>query len=197
MQQRSRRLALTVNFHFWRPCNMACKFCFAGFGDVDRESLLRKRQLVALTRTLAARFAKINFVGGEPTLCPYLPDLVREAKSAGAITSIVTNGTLLDGPRLAAFRGLLDMVGLSMDSAEPATNRATGRVLRTSREPLDAASYHRIADLVHHFGMALKINTVVSAANVHEDLTPHYLRMRPTRVKLLQLLPIAGENDRA
>ena len=25
---------MSVNFHIWKPCNDACKFCFATFGDV-------------------------------------------------------------------------------------------------------------------------------------------------------------------
>ena len=46
-----------------------------------------------------AGFDKMNFVGGEPILCPWLPDLIRRAKELELTTSIVTNGRPLDaGP---------------------------------------------------------------------------------------------------
>lgn len=43
-------------------------------------------------------FRTINFAGGEPTLCPWLPDLLRRAKELNLTTAIVTNGILL--PRI-------------------------------------------------------------------------------------------------
>ena len=46
-----------------------------------------------VTEALAeAGFAKINFAGGEPTLCPWLSTLVHRAKALSMSTSVVTNG---------------------------------------------------------------------------------------------------------
>ena len=71
----------SVNYHLWRPCNMRCGFCFATFqgidsyilpkGHIGREDCLKVVESLALSG-----FRKINFAGGEPTLCPWLPDLV-------------------------------------------------------------------------------------------------------------------------
>ena len=78
----------SVNFHMWKPCNMRCRFCFATFEDIGQSALpkghLQREDCLAVMEALAlAGFEKINFAGGEPTLCPWLPDLIRRAKDMG------------------------------------------------------------------------------------------------------------------
>ena len=54
--------------------------------------------LGVLDALLAHGLRKITFVGGEPTLCPWLPELIRHAKQQNVSTMVVTNGqTLLEG----------------------------------------------------------------------------------------------------
>src|SRR5258706_16157687 len=88
----------SVNFHLWEPCNFNCKFCFASFKDVKKSFLpkghLPKNDSIELVRQLCRYgFKKITFVGGEPTLCPWLSELISEAKSFGVTTMIVSNGS--------------------------------------------------------------------------------------------------------
>src|SRR3954471_20822790 len=71
----------SVNFHLWEPCNFRCKFCFATFQDVKKSILpkghLPKDQAMQVVRRLAeSGFEKITFAGGEPTLCPWIGDLI-------------------------------------------------------------------------------------------------------------------------
>ena len=79
-------LVPSCNFHLWEPCNMRCGFCFATFQDVKQEMNLPKGHLpeenciLVVDRIAEFGFEKINFVGGEPTLCPWLPDLIVRAK---------------------------------------------------------------------------------------------------------------------
>ena len=75
----------SVNYHLWEPCNMRCKFCFATFQDVKQSILpkghLPKEDALQLIKLFADfGFEKITFVGGEPTLCPWLPELIAYAK---------------------------------------------------------------------------------------------------------------------
>lgn len=77
----------SVNYHLWEPCNMRCKFCFATFQDVKHSILpkghLPKEQAIEVILQLAEiGFEKITFAGGEPTLCPWLPELIATAKEA-------------------------------------------------------------------------------------------------------------------
>ena len=75
----------SVNFHLWKPCNMKCRFCFATFQDVGQDTLpkghLPREGCLAVVDALAsAGFEKINFAGGEPILCPWLPDMIHRAR---------------------------------------------------------------------------------------------------------------------
>ena len=87
-------IPLAVNWHFWPWCNYGCKFCFARFEDIPRADRLPKEIAVTVPQMLADAGAdKITFVGGEPTLCPYLEDLLLASKKAGLTTCIVSNAT--------------------------------------------------------------------------------------------------------
>jgi radical S-adenosyl methionine domain-containing protein 2 len=100
---------------------MRCKFCFAGFKDVKKSILpkghLPKDQAIQVVQQLAnLGFEKITFAGGEPTLCPWLSELIAEAKSLGMTTMIVTNGSKLTDRFLKENRKHLDWIAISVDS---------------------------------------------------------------------------------
>ena len=89
----------SVNYHLWNPCNMRCKFCFATFQDVKIQlpkGHLSKEESMKLIEEIADfGFEKITFAGGEPTLCPWISELIKLAKENGLTTMIVTNGSKL------------------------------------------------------------------------------------------------------
>lgn len=190
----------SVNFHLWEPCNMKCGFCFATFQDV-KQSILPKGHLergdcLAVVERLAeAGFQKINFAGGEPTLCPWLRDAVKAAKEKGMITAIVTNGSKLTPGYLDAMQGSLDWVTLSIDSVDPEKLKQSGRA--TIKGPMSERDYRQIADRVVERGMRLRVNTVVTPLNWEEDFTGFIARVRPERWKLLQVLAVSGQNDQS
>ena len=189
----------SINFHLWEPCNMRCKFCFAGFKDV-KQSILPKGHLPredaisVVDRLIEAGFEKINFAGGEPTLCPWLPDLIRRAKERGMTTSIVTNGSRITNRWLHDVNGSLDWVALSIDTVDPGTQRRLGRALRGTR-PITKEEYLRIASEIKRRGIRLKINTVVTSETWQEDFTSFIRLANPERWKMLQALPVKGQND--
>ncbi|MCE9580085.1 MAG: viperin family antiviral radical SAM protein [Deltaproteobacteria bacterium] len=179
---------VAVNFHLWRPCNDACTFCFATFDDVRGH--LTAEDAVRLIGVLrAAGTEKLNFAGGEPTLCPYLGEVLREARAQGLVVTIISNGFALEA-LLECQAGDLDWVGLSVDSAVEQVQAALGRgrgnhVARTTK----------LFDLVHAYGLRAKLNTVVTARTWDEDMTAFVRRVRPHRWKVFQVLPVGGQND--
>jgi radical S-adenosyl methionine domain-containing protein 2 len=187
----------SVNYHLWQPCNMRCHHCFATFEDVKASVLPRghlpEEQAIAVVALLGERFEKITFAGGEPTLCPWLFELVRRAHEAGSVTMLVTNGSILDEAWLDRFAGVLDWITLSIDSVVPETNRKMGRAV--SGRPLSAKHYAKVASDARARGMRLKVNTVVTALNVTEDMHAILETLAPERWKVLQALPVAGQND--
>ncbi|SMO39808.1 radical S-adenosyl methionine domain-containing protein 2 [Saccharicrinis carchari] len=190
----------SVNFHLWKSCNMRCNFCFATFQDI-KESILPKGHLtreesLGVVHELAnVGFKKITFAGGEPTLCPWLPDLIKTAKNLGLTTMIVSNGSILNSNFLEDNKNHLDWIAISVDSLNPETNRKIGRLVN-GKEPMSIDTYKSMANMIKHYGYGLKINTVVNNANKTEDMNTFIRYTKPQRWKVLQALSIQGQNDR-
>lgn len=189
----------TVNFHLWQPCNMSCLFCFATFRDVRRTVLpqghLDRRDAERVVRLLAeAGFSKITFAGGEPLLCPWLPDLVELACDLGVTTALVTNGSLLDEAMLDRLAGTLEWITVSIDSLRPRTLRSLGRA--TAGRVMDEAGYLALCRRIRERGFRLKVNTVVTSRNWREDLSGFIVAAGPERWKVFQVLPVEGQNSR-
>lgn len=190
----------SVNYHLLWPCNMRCGFCFATFQDVRHEMGLSKGHLpegdclLLIDRLADAGFEKLNFAGGEPMLCSFLPNLIRRAKARGMVTSIVTNGAKLTDAWLAEMRDSLDWIGLSIDTADPGKLVRLGRAIR-GRTPMTGAEYLHISREIKRQGIRLKINTVVTSVTWQEDFTAFIRAAQPERWKIFQALPIQGQND--
>lgn len=179
---------------------MRCKFCFATFRDVKRTilpkgHLPRGKALEVVQHLVDFGFTKITFAGGEPTLCPWLRDLVEMAKKSGMTTMIVTNGSHLSNDSLLELQPHLDWIALSIDSINPATNLEMGRAI-SGNKPLTLSYYLELVDRVKEYGFGLKINTVVCRKNYSENLCSLIRYAKPLRWKLLQVLPIRGQNDK-
>ncbi len=183
-----------VNFHLWKPCNLRCSFCYAVFDDDPALRAIRSglaeadaRRVIAMLRPEGVE--KLTFVGGEPTLCPHLPALLRQSRDLGFVNTLVTNGFRLQR-LLEAVPDCIDWVGLSVDSADEATQAALGR----GRGDHVAKSIEHFRRL-HDRRIRVKLNTVVTSLNWQEDMTDFVLRARPERWKVFQVLPIDGQND--
>lgn len=176
---------------------MACEHCFAPFHDVKGvvpKGHLPREDSVEVVRQLGdAGFKKITFAGGEPTLCPWLEELVRAGRRAGMTTMLVTNGSKLhELPWVFDPEGPLDWVTLSIDASSAEIHEQIGRSLKGTALSNDA--YVAIAGRLLAAGVRLKVNTVVSRRNVDDDLSELINRLRPERWKLLQVLPVEGQN---
>lgn len=187
----------SVNYHLWQPCNMRCRFCFAAFEDVKETVLpkghLPKEESLRLTILLAQRFKKVTFAGGEPTLCPWLHELVVACSLQGSVSMLVTNGSKIDEPWLDRFAGSLHWLTLSIDSAREEVHREVGRSVGGRAIPTER--YIQMAESARKRGMRIKVNTVVTRQNAAEDMTDLITRLGPERWKVLQALPIEGQND--
>jgi radical S-adenosyl methionine domain-containing protein 2 len=196
-------LPVAVNYHLNKNCNFRCKGCYATFDD-DRSirgAMLPKDRMFGIVDAVAStplpegRTArKLTFAGGEPTLCPWLPELISHAKARGLVTMLVTNGSRCDTAYLERLAPVLDWITLSIDSLNDTTNRQIGR--HNGRgEPISQFDYAEILFGSRKLGIRTKINTVVNRMNHGEDLTGFLLETGIARWKILQVMPVAGQND--
>lgn len=197
----STQLFETVSYHLWQPCNMKCRFCYATFQDVKREMNLpkghqTKAETIDMIHLLAEHgVSKITFAGGEPMLCPWLNDLLVEAKILGLVTSIITNGSYLTQDSLNEMDGILDWLGVSIDSLHPDTLLRSGRAVK-GKEVVPTSQLEKlIISAREQYRYKIKINTVVHALNWTENLSSFLATIQPDRWKVFQVLPMLGQND--
>ena len=126
-------------------------------------------------------------------LYPELNRLIRVAKENGMTTSMVTNGTMLTDSWLDGISGSLDWIALSVDSDNPETHRRSGRAV--DNHPMPTERYLEASRSIKQHDIRLKINTVVTCDNRNEDMTAFIREAGPERWKIMQALPVAGQND--
>lgn len=199
MNTENKVLPPSVNLHFWRPCNMRCGFCFATYEDTAAQlpkGHLPRADLLRLVETIAEHGArKLTFVGGEPTLCPWLGELITRAKRCGMTTMLVSNGwRLRDADYMRAELGDLDWLTLSVDSTDAERNRRSGRAHR-GKEVMRVQDLLPIGARAREMNMRLKLNTVVHAINADDEIGCFVAALRPSRWKLFRALPVEGQND--
>lgn len=184
----------SVNYHLWKSCNYQCKFCFGSFNDVKQNNLKENEAANLLQKLVDFGFEKITFSGGEPVLCPFLPKLLEIAKNGGMTTMIVTNGSRLNFEWLQSNGKFLDWIALSIDSVNKKTNDLSGRYSR--KQVFDEKQYLDLIEIIRKLEYMLKINTVVSKFNVLEDMNDFINKVNPDRWKIMQALPIDGQNNK-
>ena len=189
----SRKIPVSVNYHFSRRCNKTCGFCFHTATTSHIEDLASAKKGMALLKQAGMR--KINFAGGEPFLYPkFLGELIDFCKEDLHLesVSIVTNGSLVKEDFLRKHGRNIDILAVSCDSFNEATNIAIGRGAGNQVPQLYA-----IAAWCARHGVRFKLNTVVCHLNHAEDMNAHVAALRPFRWKCFQVLVVDGENDSA
>lgn len=199
---------LVINFHMTEACNFQCAYCYAKWNDQpsSKELYGHPGQVDALLTALANYFfapnhirdeldyqrVRINFAGGEPMMLgKYFTAALAKAKSLGFQTSVITNGHFLTEKVLRETAPMLDMLGISFDTADELIANSIGRIDRRKRW-LGASQLLHIARSYRALNSAgqLKINTVINPFNVRENLSPLISQIQPDKWKLLRVLPV-------
>jgi radical S-adenosyl methionine domain-containing protein 2 len=208
---------LVVNWHLTEACNYRCGYCYAAWErepdqrDVVRDDPATLRLVDALWQFFrpdnaanplrkSIRWARLrlSIAGGEPMLYPrQVLMIARHAKALGMRVSLITNGSRLpdDEQAMRELALSLDILGLSLDAFSEQRNQAIGRADSKGQclSLPDLARKVAIARLARP-DLAVKINTVVNAINVHDDLRLSLAQLRPNRWKVLRMLPVTGED---
>lgn len=185
-----------INFHLINLCNYNCTYCFGKFPDKQELSLTDAYAVVdniaRYFKTQGINDGRINLAGGEPLLYPHLEELIDYINVYGIKVSVITNGSMLTEDIIKGWKDRVYCIGLSVDTALIETNVAIGRCCKN--KTISTKQLIRLTQAIHRNGIKLKINTVVSKLNVNEDMTELYKRLKPDRLKLLQMEIVEGVN---
>jgi len=127
------------------------------------------------------QFTRINLAGGEPMMAHHLQDVIDYVISKGFKCSLITNGSYLTADFVKNNKDKLCMIGISVDSMDDELNKLIGRKTIVELE--------KLSDCIKKEQIILKINICMSKYNLNYDFTPFLKRIKPDRLKLLQIMP--------
>ena len=186
-----------INFHITDACNYSCRYCFADFkmNDLplaDAKGVIDSIESFFLENEITD--GRINIAGGEPLLYRHLDTIIDYIAEKNIKVSIITNGSRLTEERVASWAGKVAMIGLSIDAITPDADLHIGRC--DSCHTVNSTEHlTRIAAAIHKAGIKLKVNTVVSKANLAEDMLSLYRAMKPDRLKFIYIHIVHNVNE--
>lgn len=139
-----------------------------------------------------AGMKKVNFAGGEPFMnAKFLGQLAQYCKETLHLesVSIVTNGSKVTNSWLSEFGRYIDIMAVSCDSFDEATNVKIGRGQGKHLE-----KFKQLSGMCREHGIIFKVNTVVNRYNFDEDMVAAIQAIAPQRWKCFQVLIIDEEN---
>lgn len=140
-------------------CNERCVHCYAESSPQVKAALDRATCEATVDDGLALGFRRIQFTGGDPLLCSFLPDLVARA-SGYEVREIYTNGLALDEDMLAKLAPHRPSFAFSYYSHDAAVHDAITRTPGSHRRTR-AAIARAVA-----LGLPVRCSVVVLADNV-------------------------------
>lgn len=194
---------IVINWHLTEVCNYRCQFCFAHWQRDAASEVWRDPRSMRAMITQLAQFARcdnprrggqvtgrprLSPVGGEPTLWPgLLAGVVQAAQQAGFDIGLISNASR---PHvLVNLSPRVSILGISVDSAKPETNRRIGRQDKHGAQIGPDALMRLVHDLRQaNPRLVIKINTVVNAANHDQDFAPLLPMLRPDRWKVMRVM---------
>ena len=111
------RIACTV---FLPGCNLRCPFCHNASLVLPREDTpppMTADELLTFLDKRRGRLQGVCITGGEPTLYPDLPDLLRQIHLLGYEVKLDTNGTHPEVLRTILAEGLADYVAMDIKNS--------------------------------------------------------------------------------
>jgi cyclic pyranopterin phosphate synthase len=172
-------------------CNFRCVYCMPaeGLPWLPKQDILTYEEITAIVEQLAPLgLRRLRITGGEPTIRPDLPSLVRMLRAVPGIEDIAlsTNGVRLPAMADTLKDAGLDRVNMSADSLR-ADRIATIARRNLGFDPLSAAVSAERAGL-----SPVKINVVVMRG-INDDELEDFARLtleHPWHVRFIELMPV-------
>ena len=114
---------------FLAGCNWRCHYCHNPQLWYDKANTLPFERVMGYLRANRSLLDGVVISGGEPTLCPYLPQLLRTIKQLGLAVKLDTNGSRPAVVRRLVRAGLVDFVALDVKAPAAKHLAITGQPL--------------------------------------------------------------------
>ena len=174
--------ARILQIHPTRRCNLRCLHCYSSSGPEERDALPAALLKEALTDARAEGYSVAGFSGGEPLLYESLGEVLQHARECGMVTTVTSNGMLLDQKRLQMLSGRADLLAISLDGIPESHNRMRGsdRAFEVMEARLEG---------VRQAGIPFGFIFTLTQQNLHE-LEPVAAFAKEQGARLLQIHPL-------
>jgi len=169
-------------------CNLKCTHCYADSGPslplVQGMSYDNWRDVLKQAFALGCR--SVQFIGGEPALCPDLPRLIRDARKIGFdLIEVYTNGTILSPAlRESLVKEEADLAFSIYGSRPDVHDAVTGR----------SGSFAKTLDGIRwalNAGLNVRASIIEMASN-SEDIRATKALLRKLGVRSIRVDPVRG-----
>ena len=177
-----------VFFHLLTACNLSCRHCYInpsqhGTQTLDKQTVLDWLRLFARPEIQS----NLILLGGEPTLHPELPEIIRAAKSMRYAVTVDSNGYLFHDFLNRTNPDELDYLSFSLDGPEPSVNdpiRGEGSFIVCTENVKKAVS----------MGFQTSVIYTVSALNIeHLHKMPDLLARLGVKKFFIQVIGLRGK----
>jgi len=139
----------TAIFSITTWCNCNCTMCGIPKMDKVAISLPKAKELLDDCSRNGVLF--VSFTGGEPLMHPDIGEILSYAKAKGMFVHVASNGTMPE--RIRSLKGMVDLIGFSLDSHDPAEHDRNRGRRNCSQEVA------RSVRISHALGMRPIVNT--------------------------------------
>jgi len=173
---------ITVEIDPSNRCNHACQWCFSALSHTGEYLGLECfERLVAELKHMGVQSVVLKG-GGEPTIHPHFPDLIKSLQNNTLAVGLITNGTLLRPGSREAIRNHVDWARVSLDAATPKTHQ-TIHGTKDFQRIIDNVSWlakHATRTLVglNFVTEPRNINEIHAFARMGRDLGVAYISLR-------------------
>jgi Fe-coproporphyrin III synthase len=115
-----------IQVHPLLKCNLRCAHCYSISGPDQVQSLPVSVLARALNILRAEGFNGMGVSGGEPLLYAELSQLLQHSRALGMLTTVTTNGMLLNAKRARMLKDGATLVAISLDGRPKSHNRTRG-----------------------------------------------------------------------
>jgi radical SAM protein with 4Fe4S-binding SPASM domain len=158
---------LSMEIEFSLRCNFRCPYCYAPREDRLRDELTPEEIRAAVLQAKALGAVKIIVLGGEPSIYPHTPELIRFMRTNGLTVEMFTNGSGVTDDLAEMLYAQQVRVVLKMNTFDEALqNRLSGharayRIIQSALSRLKAAGYPS----PDHF---LAVSSIICRQNIAE-----------------------------
>jgi radical SAM protein with 4Fe4S-binding SPASM domain len=156
-----------MEIEFSLKCNFRCPYCYVPSQDQFKDELGLEEIRSVILQAKALGAGKIIILGGEPSIYPHTPELIRFMRSHDLVVEMFTNGSGISDDLASLLYEHKVRVVLKMNSLdESLQNRLSGhpqafRVINTALSRLRAAGYPSN----DHF---LAVSSIICRQNITE-----------------------------